>query len=327
MSMDATAGDHDLMVQVAWLYYVGGNSQEDIARKLGVSRFKITRILAQAREAQIVKISIEHATADTLALADRFERAFGLGEVIVTPSVDPGSRAEEGDTPDSVARRGVAIAASRLVSRRLQTEGPVTVGVGWGRSLAAFADAFSGVRKKDVRFVSLMGSLTRNAATNSFDVVVTLARATGGEAYFLPAPFIANSVSDVPVFLAQRSVQETLALARTADFLLISLGECNADSLLYRSGLISDADLADLAAAGAVGDTTGKFFDAEGRLVDSEINERTPSIGLADMHAREVVLLAAGLGKVAALGAILKAGFVNRLVVDERLARALLETV
>src|SRR5918996_2312070 len=212
MSVSAP-NDDDLLVQVAWLYYVGGSSQEDIAQRVGLSRFKITRLLAKARDRGVVKISIEHDSTDTLALADRITDRFGLSECIVTPALGLGA----GDpVADADARRAVGIAAARFLARRLKVPGPITVGVGWGRTRAAVAAAVSGVTKPDARFVSLMGSLTRSARTNQFEVVHTLAQACGGEGYLLPAPFLADSVQDFRVIMGQKIVQEALARAQAA---------------------------------------------------------------------------------------------------------------
>jgi hypothetical protein len=87
-------------------------------------------------------------------------------------------------------------------------------------------------------------------------------------------------------------------------------------ALIYQHRLLGDAELDELVESGAVGDMLGKFFDANGQLVRSRLNRRTPSISLESMRQRELMLLAAGLNKAGALRAVLKSGLVNRLVVD-----------
>ena len=76
MLMQKRQADDDI-AQAAWLYYVGNLSQQDISKRLGVSRFKVLRMLADAREQGLVRISVEHRTARTLALADELAAAFG----------------------------------------------------------------------------------------------------------------------------------------------------------------------------------------------------------------------------------------------------------
>jgi DNA-binding transcriptional regulator LsrR (DeoR family) len=187
------------------------------------------------------------------------------------------------------------------------------------------ADALAGLRNPELCFVSLMGSMTHTSATSPFDVCLRLAALTGARAVFLPAPFLADSPADAALIRGQRMVREALDVARTADHMVISVGECTAQALLQQSGILTAEEAAGLTAAGAVADTTGKFFTADGRLAGTELNLRAPAIDLEDLHRSDVLVLSAGLAKAVALRAVLAAGFVNRLIVDEPLARALLE--
>ena len=316
--MDPSAnGEDSLLVRLAWLYYVAGLNQEEIARRLGLSRFKITRLLAQAREKGIVKISLDSRSAETLALAERLSEAHGLTECIVTPPLE----AEDAD--EVIARQAVGIAAAGLLGRRLQGAKAVTVGLSWGRTVAALVATFPAISRPDARFVSLMGSLSRSARSNPLEMVQALAQACGGEAYVLPTPYLVDTESDFAVVMNQSIVREAIAVGVAADFYISSFGVCSRDSFIYRPGLIGDGEIDELIAAGAVADMLGKFFDADGKLVDSSLNARTPSIPIEAIRARDLVLLAAGRSKESALRAILRSGLVNRLVVDGNLASAL----
>lgn len=312
-------GDQDLMVHAAWLYYVHGKGQEEVARDLQISRFKVTRMLAQAREAGIVKISIQHETSETLALGDWLAARYGLEECILTPPFDEQTGSLDDETADRLARRGVGLAGANYLTRRLLGSPRLTIGVGCGRTVSAVVDAFTAFPKQNVRFVSVLGSLTRDVSLNNFEVV-RLAQACSGEGYFLPAPLVVDEEGDVEVVLRQRPVQASLALAREADFYLISFGDCSPDAFLFRHGLLSRTDLEGLTAAGAVCEVAGKFFDREGRLVECGVNARTIGIAPEDLKRTEVVMLAAGRSKAAALQAVLKTGIVNRLIIDGELA-------
>lgn len=312
--MTAGGKEMDDMIQATWLYYIGQMSQEEVSRRMGLSRFKVLRLLQDARDLGLVRISIEHGTTGTLALADRLAAQFGLTEVQVAP--------DTGDDP-AAGRRAVGQLGAGWLAR-IGREGPVTVGVGWGRTVAAMVDALTGLRNPEMCFVSLMGSMTRTSSTSPFDVCARLAALTGAKAVFLPAPFLADSPADATVIRNQRMVREALAVARAADHMAISVGECTAEALLQASGMLTPDEVASLVAAGAVADTTGKFFAAEGTLAATDLNQRAPSIDLQDLHRSDVVVLSAGATKATALRAVLAAGFVNRLIVDEPLAKALL---
>jgi DNA-binding transcriptional regulator LsrR (DeoR family) len=307
--------ESDDLIAAAWLYHIGQMSQEEVSRRMGISRFKVLRLLAEARERGLVRISIEHETAATLALSDRLRERFRLTEAQVAPHV--GHDAAQ-------ARRAVGHLAARYLDR-IGRDGEVTVGVGWGRTVAAMADAVTGLRNQGLRFVSLMGSMTHGSATSPFDVCMRLAGLTGGRAVFLPAPFLADSAADAARIMGQRMVREALDAARAAPHMIVSVGEGTPDALLSTSGVLTESDRAELAAAGAVADTTGKFFRIDGSLADTALNARAPSITIDDLRRSDVVLLAAGLAKARATRALLRAGFVDRLIVDEALGGALLE--
>ena len=305
--------DDALLVRAAWLYYVAGFNQEETASRLGLHRTRVNRLLGEARERGLVSITIEHAAARDLELEDLLAQRYGLDICLLTPAIgfdDPDVPPEVAEAQALIARRAVGTAAASVLRGRL-AEGAVTVGVGWGRTMEQVAQQLSGIRNPAARFVSLMGSLARNSASNPFEVVQAFAARTGGEGHFLPVPFIADTADDHDTLISQRSVAGPLALAQSADLYLISVGELSETSFLRSHGMLSARDLDSLHASGAVCDTLGKFFDRNGRLVDHEMNARTLAIDPLSLRGRDVILL-----KVEAIDALLRSGIVRGLIVD-----------
>jgi DNA-binding transcriptional regulator LsrR (DeoR family) len=317
--------DETLRVRAAWLYYVVGLTQEETAARLGVHRTRVVRLLAEARDRGLVSVSIRHDAIRDLETEHAIAMRFGLDLCLSTPPIgiqlgdDPALAAAQG----LISRRAVGAAAAALLRSKL-AHGPITVGVSWGRTLEQVALQLSGVRNTQARFVSLMGSLTRNAASNPFEVVQALAARTGGAGYFLPVPFIADSAADRGVLMSQRIVAEALHLARAADLYLISVGELTETAFLREQGMIGADELAALRALGAVGDTLGVFFDANGAPVESPLAQRTLAVAFDHLRGRDVVLLGAGVQKVDAIAAMLRTGAVKALIIDGDAALALL---
>lgn len=304
--------ERELMTRAAWLYYVGGLNQEATSARLGLTRARVNRLLAQARESGLVTITINDRDLGLLPLEEALKAAFGLEMCTVTPALG----LPDGPEQDAAARRAVGLAAAQTLRQELAQRADLVVGTGWGRTLAQMARQLSSVTAPDARFVSLMGSLTANAAVNPFEVVQSLAQATGGEGYFLPVPFIADSAADRAVLMAQRAMARPLDLARHADLVLISLGDLTDASLLRQREMITAAELAELRAAGAVGDTNGLYFDAHGRLVDHPLLSRTIAVGFEDLARARTLLLSAGEAKVPATMALLRSGIAKGLVID-----------
>lgn len=305
----------DTRVRAAWLYHVGGLSQDEVSRRLGVSRFKVLRLLADARAAGEVRVTLDHASGRTLALAEAVRVRHGLADTLVAPATG-------GD--DAAARHAVGRVAAGWF-REAVARGPLVVGMGWGRTLAAMADALDGLRNPDLAVVSLMGAMVRTGPEGPTEVCARIAARAGGRSSFLPAPFLCDTAADAAVVMRQRLVVEALDAARGARHMVISVGEGGADALLSTAGVLNAADVAALAGAGVVADTVGKFFRADGALADVDLNDRTPSIGLDDLRRVEVTMLAAGAAKARAVRAAMRAGIVDRLIVDESLAAALLQ--
>lgn len=316
--------EDSLMVRAAWLYYVGGFNQEATAARLGLTRARVNKMLAEARESGLVSISIDHQNAGTLPTENALAERYGLDFCISTPAF--GFNEEDhtaAEIRQQVSFRAVGVAAAIYLKSVLADNETAIIGTGWGRTIEQMTLQLAGVKAPQARFISIMGSLTANSAYNPFEVVHMLARRTGAQGFFLPVPFIADSVEDRKVLVSQRSVARAMEMARSASVCMISAGELTEDSLLRRQNMLSREDVESLRAAGAIGDTNGIFFDSEGRKVDHEMSRRTIALGFEDLAKIHVVLLIAGQGKAAAANALLKSGVVNGLIIDGDAARTL----
>lgn len=312
-----TDDDAALMVRAAWLYHVGGLNQAETAERLGTTRARVNRLLAEAREAGHVTVVVDDRLAGALPLEGALAARFGLAFCHVTPPLGL-----SGEAGEKAAFRAVGLAAANMLRRELARRPDLTVCVAWGRTLDEMSRHVLGVSAPAARFVALMGSLSADAAANPFEVVHNLARRTGAQGIFLPVPFVADSAADRKMLMAQRLVAQAFAVARSADLAFISVGEMTETALIRRQNMISEGDLARLRAAGAVADTTGRFFAADGSLVPDGIVERTLAVDLSEVRGR-IVLLAAGLAKREAAVAVMRSGLVAGAILDGDLAAAI----
>jgi DNA-binding transcriptional regulator LsrR (DeoR family) len=283
---------------------------------LGVSPGKAHRLIAQAHEQGLVKVFIEGAPNECLELESDLAARYGLDNCVVAPSLtdDP----EKNPQADFKA---VGAAAARFLHTLIEQSGPLSIGVGKGRSLAAMVDNLPTLKRPDLKFVSVSGSLTRNLAANPFDIVHKLVERTGGEGYFLPVPYIAASVEEKELLLAQRSVQDLLALARKADVFIIGVGAVGGDAHVRQVGMVSEAEWLELKSLGALGDVMGRFIDADGLAVESEVNAHSVGLTVDDLAGRRVIAVVGGAAKGDAVMAALKTGVITDLVLGEAAAR------
>lgn len=316
---------NQLMAQASWLYYNGGFNQEETAKRLGLTRARVNKLLSQARESGLVSISIDERDLGLMVEEEAIRQAFGLDFCIATPPL--GLTNQAGDAMEAIAFNMVGAAAAQVLREHLMAKPDAVIGTGWGRTLERVSRNLSGMQAPNAKFVSLMGSLASNSSFNPFEVVHAMAKATGAEGYFLPAPFIADGAEDRNVFLAQRGIAQTMQLACDADLALVSVGELTEASLLRRQNMISAEDLLSLRGAGAVADTNGIFFASDGSPVPHQLTDRVIALGLDQLSTMKTVLLSAGLGKVPATKALLRSGAVKALIVDGDSARVLYEAL
>ena len=305
-----------LTLQAAKGYYNLDRTMGDIAKQLGLTRWQVARLLKDAREQGVVRIEIVPRAQRRPELESRLQRAYGLREAIVVP--------EAGDD-ETLAMDSVAQAAGQYLAAL--TPRPELVGVSWGRTMAAVAHWLPRRWNDGVEVVLVNGAMNVHAtATRTNNVAELFALAGNGRATLLPVPAMVGRAETRVVLERDPVIEAVMALGRAAPVVCFGLGSMTPDSVLVRSGYISEAEIARLRQAGAVGDVLGRFVDAAGAIVDPALDART--IGLdpqALRHKATSIGVAAGRRKHPVVLAALRSGFVNVLVTDEQTALVALE--
>jgi DNA-binding transcriptional regulator LsrR (DeoR family) len=306
--------ERQLATRAAWAYYVEGLTQAEVARRLGLNRVRVNRLLAQARESGIVQIRIQSKLADCVALESRLVGRFGLQNAIVVPT--PGD--------PSLLPQAIAGEAGHALSERIRPG--LSVGIGWGRTLRLSLRSVESRAVHPLSVVSLLGGLTRGSVLNAYETAFHLADLFGAECFYVAGPVFADTGESRDLLLRQGLVREALERARAVDVALVSVGSLSDDATMLRLGLIAPEEAAALRRLGAVGDLCCHWIDGEGRLVDHPLNGRVLSISPQDLAAVETVILASGgPDKVPVLRGALALGVVDVLVTDAATAAALLD--
>lgn len=305
-------------VRVAELYYDDNKTQDEIGALLDITRWKVGRLLAQAREQGIVRIEIVHPRARRLGVERELRERFGLADAVVIPVANDGSESD-----DLQSRIGRA-AADYLTTLRPV---PRTLGISWGRTLSEVADGLRDGWATGVTVVQINGgvSLNRRAGTAAA-TAVTIAQKASGQAVLLPSPAILERVETKLAIEADRTVAGVLDLAGEASAYLYSAGVVDESSVLVDSGYLSTADVAELVRKGAVGDVVGRYIAADGNIADPGLDERTVGLSLERLReAHTSIFVVAGEAKHDVARAVVGSGLCTVLVTDEATARALLE--
>lgn len=307
--------DASIAARAAWMYHVGGLTQSEVAKRLGLTSLKAHRLITRANQDGIVKVFIDGDISECVELEGRLSERYGLTYCEVVPDVEA----------DDLPLKTLGIAGAGFLRREMEAGDTALIGVGHGRTLAACVEHLPRVSATGVKFVSLLGGLTRKFSANPHDVIHRLAERTGAEAYVMPVPMFANNAEDRRVIMGQRGISDVLELARSADLLLAGVGTAEPQASLVATGLISGPEMQELKRAGGVGELLGHFFDAEGRAFEAGLSTRVLALGRDDLRNRRIVAVAGGKIKRRAMRSVLLSGFLTGLITDERTARALVE--
>ena len=144
--------------------------------------------------------------------------------------------------------------------------------------------------------------------------------------FLLPAPLLASSPEMASAMRGESSISEIFQMAELASFTLVGIGSMHDSATVIKSGVLSRSDMFYLRMHNAVGDILCHFFDRDGALLQTPIEDRLISTPLDRLKAmRNVIGLAAGAQKVEAIRAALLGGFLDVLVTDEATATLLLK--
>lgn len=302
-----------MAARAAWLHYAGGLTQAEVAKRLGLTSLKAHRLIMKANQDGLVKVYIDGEVSECVELEQKLSERFGLDYCEVVPDFDP----------EDLPLKALGIAGAQFLKREIEREGEVLIGMGHGRTLAACVEYLPRTANNKVRFVSLLGGLTRKFSANPHDVIHRLAERTGAEAYVMPVPFFANTVEDRDVLFSQRGVREVFDLAATADLLMVGIGTVEREASLVATGMIEKSEIEDIKTAGGAGELLGHFFDEAGNAIETTLSDRTFTLSRESLMNRRIVAVAGGKMKVRAIGAVLESKCLSGLITDEKTARLL----
>lgn len=305
-----------LMIQVAKRYYHLDMTMSDLSTELGLTRWQASRLLTEAKETGLVRIEIVPHTPRLPGLESRLERAFGIKEAVIVPS---GSDEDEALVLDAVAR---------AAGQYLAGLGKIpAIGVSWGRTMTAVARRLPPYWNEGVEVVLLNGSMNvRSSGPQTNNVAELFASAGKGTAMLLPVPAMFGHAATKNALEQDPTIASVLDFARRVPVICFGIGGMVADSVLIQAGYVSQGDHERLLRLGAVGDILSRYVDADGRIVDPELDARTIGISLDSCRERTLSIgVAAGMHKRAAILSCLRARYVNVLITDEMTALSLVD--
>ncbi len=302
------------ILKICYLYYQEEKTQEEISKLFEVSRFKISRVLKEARTKGLVSITINDPRGDLTEMEIQLAKKFNLDQAIVVSVTEFSKKS----ALDQVGEAGANYLRQILGRYHI-------FGVTWGYTVYHVVSNLQPVEARNLTLVQIGGGLGTIEGTDNNILTMMLGQKLGARAHVIPAPVIVRDRSIRDTLFKEKKIQETLAMAKKADLVLFGVGMIGKEGLLWKSGFLNNNDAAKLKASGAVGAICGRFFDGNGQKCWGQLDDRTIGLNLDELRKiRHKICIASGKEKVPAILGALRGKLLNVLITDENTAENLL---
>ncbi|MBH3269603.1 sugar-binding transcriptional regulator [Serratia ureilytica] len=316
MEKQTVSQDNELLTEIAVAYYQDEITQEEIAKKFGISRIKVGRLLKRAKEEGIVEINVRYHPVFSTRLEQQMMERFPISRALI--ALDHQDEEEQ--------RRQVAALVSNYLAMSLKDD--MVLAVGQGRNVAAIADHVGSVAERNSKFICGIGGTHRPGdAINADHISRRLAKKFGGSSETLYAPAYVENRALKDAFMQNGTIKETLDRARKADVALVGIGDMNENSYMVKLGWFTPHEIIDASLnQGVIGDIAGyDFFNAQGQHVDTVMNDRV--IGLSIDELRKipcVIAIASENTKALAILGALRTGAIDIIATSALNVRTIL---
>ncbi len=298
--------------KIAYYYYKSGMTQDEIAKKMSISRQKVNRVLKKCLEEGIVKISIEGHACQSIESEARLEAQLGIDRIIIVAGPDK----------EALGNASAAYLQGMIKDNDI-------IGFSGGKALASIVDNLQPVEARNLSVTQLVGILNTNGEYGSSDYIVReAADKLSAKPHFIYAPMMLNNKLLRDSLLKDGFYSEVFNAMKSCTIAMVLIGGMDHISSLTETRFISEEELQELRDKRVVGEVCTNFFDIDGNPISSTINSRVLSI---DIESYKKIPLRVGIGKgsesIKAIIGAARSGLVNVLITDYETSQMLQNSV
>lgn len=309
--------DQRLVLKVATLYYQEELTQSEIAKKIGVSRPVISKLLQTARDKGIVEIYIKDENAVAVNLGVQLEKKFQLEDVVVVP-VHNNQSSEK-------TRIELARMAASFLTKRLPFVS--SIGVSWGTTLADVIDEMPFLSHPNVKVVPLVGGVSgKHLDFDTNHLVFRLSEKLSSTCRYFYAPALAESKELASVLKGSELVNDAMTEAQSVDLALIGVGNPSKKSTWERLGYIDNQLLPEIKETTVVGDAVASLYNRDGNTVRNDMTDRMLGLTVEMLSSiPKVAIVASGKEKAESIFPLIENKRATILIIDQGIAEYLLK--
>jgi DNA-binding transcriptional regulator LsrR (DeoR family) len=287
-------------------------NQNEIAKKIGLSKMRVHRLIAYAEKNGFVKTFVEGGFDQTFKYENALKDKYQLKICEVIPNEDQNS--------DPAEMLGAA--GARFIMNQINENNISEFGIGTGSTISAIAKWLPKINKK-IDFITLNGSLTSHNSIQTETAINQIAYKTIGECYNVGMPLMLVSVEQKKVVENISFIKEIMEKAANTKVKILGVGGLFDSSQIVRSKIFSAKSIEKLKKAGALGDVAGNFFNKNGELITIKETQKIFSVNIDSFKKSTTVLVAGGSEKTAQIRSVLKSGLFKGLITDEETSKQL----
>ncbi|WHY97316.1 sugar-binding transcriptional regulator [Peribacillus simplex] len=301
--------ENDLIVKIAWQYYIEGLTQNEISKSLNLSRMKVIKYLEKARTNNVIQFKINLEELDNLTIQNKIKEKYNLKDIYIVPT-------SHDNTFDSLT-----IAAAQYIEDRITSD--TMISIGYGEAVSKTLGHLQISTKYKITFVSLSGGVKFYMPT-AIDTRSDYYTNPNYNHYIVPTPLLVSSKDIADHLLEEKPVKKILEMIPYSNITLIGIGALNDRATLVKEGYLNTNDFEILKTKGAVGDLLSQFYDINGHVLDLDFHKNLISTEIVVLKSlNHVVAVAGGLDKKDAIIGALKGGYIDVLITDELVAQSL----
>ncbi len=306
----------DLLADVAEMYFLQGKNQAEIARKIGMTRSNVSRMLTEARNSGVIQIHINRPLQENHTLAQQLVERFGLIN----------ARVVKVDIPAQLLDKLGQIASKELLAH---LKPGWILGTSWGTAIHAAVDQLEvSDPVSDIKVAQMLGALgARIKEYDGHSIVRLLEQKLSAEGIYINAPFLVENKDVAHSLLENKSVHESLNFAKRSDIALLGVGSSElAHCSYYLADYVTRKEIRDIQKTGAIGDVCGRFFNLQGEICAKDFQQRFIGIFAEDLLKIPLRMgIAGGPAKIEPILGALRGKLINILVSDEASVKEVLK--
>ncbi len=298
-------------IRIAKLHYELHYNQLEIAKKEGISKSSVSRILKSAMDMGIIEVRIKDSVLTNSSLENDLIARFPIKRAVIVPNVVGNSQ---------ILLQDVCAALADDLPRYLKNDS--ILGVSWGHTLAVLAKQLPRIKRSGISVIQLTGGFSRAIyESGALDILKNFVECVGGVGYQIPAPAMVDLPEIAEALKKDSQIHEILKMAERCQTAVFSVGNLERPSVLYEMGVINEEDYQDFSKRGAVGDCCSHFLREDGEVFDETIDARVVGTSLETIKKiPNKLVIAVGKEKVKIVTAALRGGLVDSLYIDVDLA-------